>query len=204
MLSDEQLVERFQSGDRDALSQLWEQVRWLVWKYANRWAVYGGDGVEVDDLMQAGFIAVLRAAETFNDTGRAKFTTFLYPVLKTEFSIATGQRTRKRQMDPLQSALSLDAPLTDDSEDFTLSDTLPDPAAEEAFEAVEEADRLERIRVVLEEAIGNLAPGQQEVIRKRYYRQEPLARGNESNKHSKALAKLRHPAVSRQLVELMR
>ena len=201
MPCNEQLVELVQAGDRDALLQLWEQVRRLVWKYANRWAVYGGNGVEVEDLMQAGFIAVLRAVETFDGSSGAKFTTYLDPLLKTEFSIATGQRTRKQQMDPLQSALSIDMPLTADAEDFTLADTLEDPAAEEAFEAVEEADRLERVRAALEEAIGKLAPELQEVIRKKYYQQETLS-GYDRTLHNKAMVRLRHPAVSRRLVDL--
>lgn len=199
MQSNEQLVELVQAGDRDALLQLWEQVRRLVLKYAGRWAAYGG--AEADDLMQAGFIAVMRAAETFDSSSGAKFTTYLDPLLKTEFSIATGQRTRKQQMDPLQSALSIDMPLTTDAEDFTLADTLEDPAAEEAFEAVEEADRLERVRAALEEAIGKLAPELQEVIRKKYYQQETLS-GYDRTLHNKAMVRIRHPAVSRRLVDL--
>ncbi len=163
MLSNEQLVEMVQSGDRDALLQLWEQVRLLVLKYAGRWAVYGGNGVEVDDLMQSGFIAVLRAAETYDSSSENKFTTYLGPVLKTEFTRATGRRTKKQQMDPLQAAASMDAPLTDDNEDFTLADTLPNPAAEAAFDDVAERDRLERLHAALEDAIGTLAPGHQEV-----------------------------------------
>lgn len=203
MLSNEQLVELFQSGDQDALLALWEQVRRLVLKYANRWAVCGGNGVEVDDLMQAGFIAVLRAAETYDSDSGNKFTTYLVPVLKTEFTAATGRRTRKQQQDPMQSAASLDAPLLDDEGGDTFGDMVPDPAAEAAFEAVDEADRLERIRAALEEAIAQLDPAQQEVVRKKYYRQETLS-GCERTRHNKAMIRLRHPAASRRLMELAR
>lgn len=44
--SNERLVELVRAGNRDALLQLWEQVRRLVLKYAGRWAVYGGNGAE--------------------------------------------------------------------------------------------------------------------------------------------------------------
>ena len=50
-MTNEELAVMVQSGDRDALLVLWEQVRRLVWKYANRWAVYGGNGVEAEDLL---------------------------------------------------------------------------------------------------------------------------------------------------------
>lgn len=200
MLSNEQLVELVQAGDRDALLVLWEQVRRLVLKYAGRWAVYGGNGVEVDDLMQSGFIAVLRAAETYDSSSGNKFTTYLDPMLKTEFSVATGRRTKKQQMDPLHSSLSLDAPLTDDNEDFTLADTLPDPTAEAAFDDVAERDRLERLHDVLEEAIAQLTTAQQEALRGRYWMEEAV----DNKAHNAALRVLRHPAVSRRLLELAR
>lgn len=201
MQSNEQLVDLVQAGDTNALLQLWEQVRRLVLKYAGRWAAYGG--AEADDLMQAGFIAVMRAAETFDSSSETKFSTYLVPVLKTEFTRATGQRTRKQQMDPLQSAASLDVPLLDDENGDTFGDLVPDPTAEAAFEAVDEADRLEHLRTVLEETIDRLSPAQQNVIRKKYYRRETLS-GYDRTLHNKAMVRLRHPVVSRQLMELMR
>lgn len=201
MLSNEQLVELVQSGDRDALLPLWEQVRRLVRKYAGRWAVYGSNGVETEDLMQAGFIAVLRAAESFDSSSGNQFTTYLGPFLKTEFTAAAGRRSRKQQLDPLQSAASLDMPLTVNEECFTLASTLEDPAAAAAFEAIEEADRQERLRAAMEEAIGQLAPEQQVAIRSRYYRQEAFTTAVERTVHNKALTRLRHPALSRRLRE---
>lgn len=198
--SNEQLVELVRAGDCDALLQLWEQVRRLVLKYAGRWAVYGGNGVEAEDLMQVGFIAVLRAAETFDSRSGNKFTSYLDPVLKTEFSIATGQRTRKQQMDPLQSAASLDAPLTDDTGDpFTLADTLEDPAAEAAFREVDELDRRERLYSILRAAVNALPRDQRTAIIEKYWRQERA----DSKAHAAALKRLRHPDVSRKLLAYM-
>lgn len=197
-MTNEQLVELAQIGDRDALLQLWEGVKMLVWKLANKWAVYGGNGVETDDLLQEGFIAMLRALETYDRCAGAKFSTFFVPVLKTQFTAATGQRTKRDREDPLQSAASLDAPLTADDEDFTLADTLEDPAAEDAFEDVAERDRLEHIRDILDEAIDRLEPNQREVIRKKYFRQETIS-GYGHVLHKTALMRLRHPAVSGRL-----
>lgn len=147
--------------------------------------------------MQCGFIAVMEAAATYN--GSAAFTTWLGWYIKKEFNIACGQRTEKQRREPLLNAASLDAPLTDDEDSELRSNFIPDPAAAAAFEAVEERDRLERIRTILEPAIAALPPEQREAVRGRYWRGETV----NIKDHNKALARLRHPSISRQLLACM-
>ena len=200
-MGNEELAAMVQAGDRDALLPLWEQVRRLVLKYARRWSGLGG--LEVDDLMQVGFIAVMEAADTYD--GSAAFTTWLMLCLRREFAAACFQRTERQRREPLLNALSIDAPLTDDAWDpFTLADTLEDPSASEAMGAVDERDHDDRLRAVLEEALARLTPEQQEAVRRRYYRQEPpLLAGRErlqdNAAHAAALKRPRHPSVSKQL-----
>ncbi|MBD5170043.1 MAG: hypothetical protein HDT20_08015 [Oscillibacter sp.] len=93
-MSNEELAVMIQAGDRERLTELWDQVRRLVCQQARRWAAGGRGGVEVEDLQQAGFIAVLRAADSFDSSKGAKFTTALDYYLKQEFTAAVGQRTR--------------------------------------------------------------------------------------------------------------
>ena len=136
-MSNEDLVALVQAGDRDKLVQLWEQVKRLVWKQANRWAVYAGGGVTVEDLVQAGAVAMLLAVSTFDPTMGTKFSTHLFPRLRAEFTAATGWSTRQGQLDPLQSALSIDAPMTDDDDSLTLADTIEDPTAATEIESTD-------------------------------------------------------------------
>ena len=203
MTTNEELAAAVQAGDYDALMRLWEQVRRLVLKQAHRWAGVGG--LEVDDLMQCGFIALMEAADTYDSDGGSAFSTWLVMHIRREFAAACGQRTERQRREPLLNALSIDAPLTDDAwEPFTLADTLEDPSASEAMEAVDERDHDDRLRAVLEEALACLTPEQQEAVRRRYYRQEPpLPAGRErlqdNAAHAAALKRLRHPSVSKQL-----
>ncbi|MBD5168892.1 MAG: sigma-70 family RNA polymerase sigma factor [Oscillibacter sp.] len=205
-MTNEKLVAMIQTGDRERLTELWDQIRRLVWQQARRWAAGGLGGVEAEDLQQAGFIAVLRAADSFDSSKGAKFTTALDYYLKQEFTAAVGQRTKRNRMDPLQSAVSLDAPLTDDEGDpLTLTDTLPDPAAEAAFENIVEQDRAKRLHDVLEAVIATLEPNQRVAVRRRYYYQAPpLPPGPERQQdnfaHAAAMRLLRHPSRSRAIL----
>ena len=195
-MSNEELVGCVQAGEHDALLTLWGQVERLVWKEARRWAAFGSNGVDIEDLVQTGFIAVLRAADSYSSVGGAKFTTYLFPVLKTEFSNACGLRTQRDRLDPMQTALSLDMPIVGgDGEPLYRTDILEDPSAAAEMEAVDERDHDDRLRAVIEEAIAGLTPEQQEAVRGRFWRNETVSRFHVN----KALARLRHPSVSKKL-----
>jgi len=125
-VSNEELVTLIQAGDRDRIVELWHQVQRMVYKQAARWAGLGGTTVE--DLEQAGFIAMLRAVDSYDPSRGTKFSTHLFQRLRAELSAATGYNSKRSWFDPLQNAVSLDAPL-EDSEDATLADFIPDPAA---------------------------------------------------------------------------
>ena len=71
-----------QSGDTDILV-LWLACRRLVMQTARRWhrAFNGSRGVVLDDLEQVGFLALTKAAETWNPDSGA-FSTWLTFQLK--------------------------------------------------------------------------------------------------------------------------
>ena len=60
---------------------------------------------------QAGFIAMLRAVDSYDPSRGTKFSTYLFHRLRAELSAATGYNSKRSWFDPLQSAVSLDAPL---------------------------------------------------------------------------------------------
>lgn len=184
-MSNEELVALIQAGDRDRLVELWNQVKRMVYKQAARWAGLGGTTVE--DLEQAGFIAVLRAVDSYDPT-KAKFSTYLFQRLRAEFSAATGQHTKQGRLDPLQSALSLDAPMTDDDDPFTLADTIEDPAATAEIESTD-------IRLAVSAALSELPEEQQKVIRDKYWCDLPV----DARTHAAAMKRLRHPDCSKRL-----
>lgn len=75
-MSNEELVTLIQAGDRDRIVELWHQVQRMVYKQAARWAGLGGTTIE--DMTQAGFIAVLRAVDSYDPSRGTKFSTHLF------------------------------------------------------------------------------------------------------------------------------
>ena len=185
-MSNEELVSLIQAGDRDKLVELCYQVRRLVCKSAARWAGLGGTTVE--DLTQAGFIAVMRAVDSYDPSRGTKFSTYLFQCLRAEFSVATGQHTKRARLDPLQSAVSLDAPLTDDDDSDTFADLIPDPAAEAAIEGAD-------VRLGVAEVLAELPEEQRKAVYDKYWCDLQV----DARTHAAAMKRLRHPDCSRRL-----
>ena len=167
-MSNEELAARIQAGERELLPQLWEQVRGFVCKMAIKryLATNGLGGVEVDDLIQSGFLAVVEAVEYFEPNGEYMFLSYLGNCLKTAFAIAGGYRSNKR--DPLLDCTSLDTPLGDDPDSDTLLDLQEDPS-----DLIGEAERriwLEQLRETMNKAISSLPEEEQAVLDCRYWK----------------------------------
>lgn len=149
-MTNEELAAKIQDGggDEEDLLLLWAQVRRFAASQARRWA-RASTGVEVEDLLQVGFLALLDALGTWNRDA-AMFITWYTIRLKGAFTEAVGLRTARQRNDPLRGAVSLDAPVGHDAEDpFTMLDILADPTAERAMENMAERDfSAERSRVL--------------------------------------------------------
>ena len=183
----------------EELLELWGQVRPFAYKQATRWAAALGEhsGVTVEDLLQSAFLALLEAAEGYDPSAGA-FLTWYGLKLKAAFTEATGQRTKRQREDPMCTALSLDAPLTDDTGDlFTLADTLADPAAELAVVAVAELDFQQRRHKALELALAVLPEVQRAAVVERCC----YGRKVDTRAYNAGLRALRHPSISRPLRE---
>ena len=196
MVDSSEIAKAVQAGESGTL-ELWIAVRRLALKFAIRWerALDGQSGMERDDFMQVAFLAMLDAVKSWNSQAGA-FNTWFVIILKGAFTEAAGLRTAREMNDPLRSAQSLDAPVTDENgEEVEGSDIVPDPAAERPFEDVAELDFIEKRREAVETALASLPEHQQEAIRAKYYREEKadMVAVNAALKH------LRHPLRSKGL-----
>ena len=191
--SNEELARLIQSGQRDRLLELWAQVRrFALWR-ARKWVDYG-PGVTMDDLEQEAFIALLDALERWREAD-GPFLSIYALRLKGVFMKATGQRTKRSRMEPLNQATSLDAPIGEDGEGGTLEEFVEDPSGGEGFEAVEERDTLEHLRADMEEAMGSIPAEQREILRRKYYMGQEVDR----RAHAAALRAIRAPGASGRL-----
>ena len=140
-----------QCGQANVL-ELWRMCRRYAMQQATRWhrVFERSGGVELDDLEQSAFIGRLKAVQTWKPESGA-FSTWYTLQLRAVFVEAYGMRTKRTREDPLnKSHLSLDMPL-DENEDgsFTIADVLPDEAAEEAFEDIEQRDFRQAVQAAL-------------------------------------------------------
>lgn len=202
-MTNEELVALIQAGERDRLPELWDQVERFVARQANRLLIAMGDsaaahGLEFDDLYNSGYIALARAVELYDPEPGMQFIGLLALCLKTAFAETGGWRTSKR--DPLTKSTSLDAPINvGDEEADALGDFIPDPAAAQAFQNVEERLYQEQLHAALERALGTLEADEESTAR--YYQGRtleeigPQARTLESH----AFVKLRRVQVRREL-----
>ena len=180
-----------QDGKEDILV-LGLACRQYVMQQARRWyrAFEGRRGVALEDLEQAGFLALAKAVETWKPESSA-FSTWLTFHLKSAFAAAYRVRTNHELKDPLNDATSLDVPPAGADEDCILRDIIPDVAAARAFEAVEQQE----LREAVQSALAKLPEQQQAAIYGEFWQSktaDPAIR-------RAAFRALRSPAISRPL-----
>lgn len=160
-------VAAVQSGEPGATLRLWEGVRRFVSKSAHRWASNSNGRTPHEDLMQAGFLAMLDAVERFDpERENSSFLSVLRLTLKTRFAEESGIRTSKR--DALSYAGSADAPAYGEEDSPPVAETVPDQSASLAFMGAEYRDFLHYCRNVIGAALDSLTPAQADIVRLRY------------------------------------
>ena len=174
-MSNEELVELIQGGERDKLLELWGQVERFVAGQARRRLVLsaGAGGVEFGDLYNAGYLALVAAVDRFDPESGRTFISWLALHLKTAFAEAGGYRSRKQARDPLHRAGSLDVQAFDE-DSATLGELQPDPAAALAFEDAERQIYQEQLGAVLGDMLAALPEEQRRTLRRRYYAGQKL------------------------------
>lgn len=75
------LLDRAQSGDKDACGKMLEENSGLIWAVVRR---YYGCGVEPEDLYQLGCIGFIKAVKGFDITYGTKFSTYAVPKIAGE------------------------------------------------------------------------------------------------------------------------
>lgn len=174
-MSNEELVTLIQTGEQEHLPELWGQVERFVAQQANRHMTLFGEvgGVEFGDLYNAGYIALVAAADTYDPAAGRSFIGWLALALKTAFSEAGGYRSRKQAHDPLHRAGSMDAPASEDS-DTAIGELIEDPAAALAIQNAEDRIWLEQLHDTLEKALNELPARQGCTLRRRFYQSRSL------------------------------
>lgn len=187
-----ELVALIQQGRNDLLCDLWEELRGLVAWHAARYyfalvSVNGAAPVEVDDLVQTGFIAMVEALGVY-DPARGPFKALFKFYIKKAFRTAIG-----RFREPLNNYVSLDEPLTEDSEETRL-DFIPD--SRDYFGMIDETIFQEQLHKALEAALNAIPPKEAYALRAEYWRGLKQAEtAMEMNCSSQYIARLRNDGL---------
>ena len=209
-MTNEELVSAIQAGATERMGELWDQVKGLVaWKARHIMTALdlrgSSCGVELEDLIQSGYIAMVEAVHYYNPENGAVFSTCLINSLKTVFAEATAYRTQRGRNEPLNTAFSLDKPLTDESDSSLFGDFVPDPKAAATMLSIEERLWREQLHEALEAALASLPEKYADVMRLRHYQGLTLAdvgeiRGTSPERirqmENKAIRQLRKPSVA--------
>jgi RNA polymerase sporulation-specific sigma factor len=120
-MADNQVVELAQTGDQEATEYLLHKYSGLVRAKLKSYFLLGA---EKEDLHQVGMLGLWEAVMDFRCDKEVSFRCFAQMCVQRELITAIKAATRQRQL-PLNSSLSLDACVYDDSPEKCLSDLLP-------------------------------------------------------------------------------
>lgn len=179
------IVDAIQSGNKDEklTEQLWNQIEKFIRMMARMY--YSGltdsCGIEIEDLVQNGFFAMLDALKTYDKTRGCSFLTWLGYYLKKSFSDCAGLKTylnndgkQRKRKSFIDNCISLDASLSeDDSDEDSLLDVTPD----ERDDIADTENRIykEELHNAQEKLLATIPKREAELIRQIYYEGKPLA-----------------------------
>lgn len=102
-ITDEQLIQRLRSGEKEIMDYLMEKYKNLVRKEANAMYLLGGEN---DDLIQEGMIGLFKAVQDYDIMKEASFYSFAKLCINRQMYSAIEASKRKKHS-PLNSYISL-------------------------------------------------------------------------------------------------
>lgn len=156
--TNEELVRLIQSGQREYIPQLWEQIGDFVKYMADKHLLHYPQSCQqfCGDMVNQAYFDFLKAIDGYKE-GKGKFTSYLSFHLRNAFNEVLQGRTQKAQNEPLNSAVSLDTPI-EDTEDLTLADMIIDTQAEAYYGRIEDQDFWQSVNEVVRQAIEKAIP----------------------------------------------
>ena len=159
MVTNEELAVAYRQGDCDALPILWAQVARLATVMVKRYRslAESNRAVDFDDLLQAAFLAVERAARAFRE-GEGSFVSVMDFYVKTEVAALLGLRGRMRWEH--YESVPTSTPIGEEG-----TATIGDMIADEGLPDEDEVLHRDDVRQEVHAAIGRLRENQALVVR---------------------------------------
>lgn len=117
-MTNEELVQLYQDGNKKSLDELVEQNKGIVYKLANKFYTERSNSIDIEDLEQEGFTGLIIAAEKYdaNNPKKAKFMTYaIYWIYQKICGFTLGHSTREIGNSKFyNSCTSLNTPIGDE------------------------------------------------------------------------------------------
>lgn len=118
--TEEELVKLAQNGNEEAEEYLIRKYKEVVKTKAHLYFMVGADR---DDIVQEGMIGIFKAIRSYDDTRQTSFRTFAELCINRQIITAIKQAGRMKHS-PLNTSISLNKPIIDDTHIVTLAETL--------------------------------------------------------------------------------
>lgn len=171
-MTNEELAELIKNRQKEYCADLWAQTRKIFIKKVN--SFYNINrlrcdrcGLERADLIQMCYFVMLDAVGAYNPEKGYKFTTYIKFHFINTMREAVGIRGKSKQ-NILNDCTSLDIPI-DEAEEITRLELVEDAEAFAEFDRCETSLILDKLRLLLDEAIDYLPPTHAEILRLRYF-----------------------------------
>lgn len=175
-MTNEQLVQFIQEGDKDLIPVLYQRVKKLIFMLSDNYyrqyvERFNACGVELSDLRQECYGAFLKAVEGFKPAKDIKFTSYLnYPVRNAGAELLGIHNSKRENKSPLDNCTSLDEPIENaDNDNCTLLDLVADNTSEQPYEDILQRIEDEQTRAVLHKALNKLSEQQRDVLVKLFF-----------------------------------
>lgn len=122
VMTNEEVVNKIQAGDRPAMDYLLEKYKYLVRNKAKALFLIGGDK---DDLIQEGMIGLYKAIRDYQEDRQSSFFNFADLCISRQIYTAIKASNRKKNI-PLNTYISIYAPLSGKNGDGFEKETLID------------------------------------------------------------------------------
>ena len=119
-ISDEELIRRFRSGEKEIMDFILEKYKPMVRKKTKLLYLIGGEN---DDLIQEGMIGLFQAIRDFEEGQGNSFSSFAFMCIRRQMYTAITASNRKKHQ-PLNSYISFDEPAFLEEPEKTLEDTI--------------------------------------------------------------------------------
>ncbi len=152
--TDDALVERFQSGDMQALDALLTKYRRFARSKVRNYFLIGADA---DDLEQEGLIGLYKAARDYKADRAASFPVFAEMCITRQIITAVKAATRQKHQ-PLNAYVSISMPASGSDEDSgdSRDDLLRDFSIVDPADVVIESDQADAVQLAIAQLLSSL------------------------------------------------